>query len=284
MAEGERGRPTKLTLLAQKIILMALEGGTTRRTAAERAGVSPRTLQLWLRVGLSPDADPEYREFRVEVLRAEARAVLECVEIVRNAAHKDWKAAAWWLERHCPEYAKNKTFEPAEDEEELEELMRLSALAEPNTKSNEQQPLTAAANSTVNSSTDELPISPLPTESAHSPEPVQIPVPATPATLATPTGPIAEPCVPGRETPAPSAANPIPGVGPSTSHRVEPRPAAVPTPAERSADRAANPSCPTPASAPVNPPNQSNPRRGPGSKESGGHRPSRSPRRPLCCV
>ncbi|OWK45155.1 hypothetical protein [Fimbriiglobus ruber] len=284
MAEGERGRPTKLTPLAQKIILMMLEGGTTRRTAAERAGVSPRTLQLWLRLGLLPNADLEYREFRVNVLRAEARAVLECVEIVRKAAHKDWKAAAWWLERHCPEYAKNKTFEPAEDEDELEELMRLSALAEPNTEPSEQQPPVAAANSTVNSSKDVSPISPLPTESAHSPEPVRIPVPATPATPATPTSPIAAPCAPGREMPASSAANPVPGVGPSTSHRVEPRSAAVPAPAERSADRAANPSGPTPVSAPVNPPNQSNPRRGPAPKKSGSHRPARSPHRPLCCV
>ncbi|OWK34795.1 hypothetical protein [Fimbriiglobus ruber] len=117
MAEGERGRPTKLTPLARKIILTALEGGGTRKTAAEMAKVSLRTLQLWLRLGLQPDAEAEYREFRTDVLRAEAEAILSCVDLIRKAAKKDWRAAAWWLERHCPEYARNKTFEPTRDED-----------------------------------------------------------------------------------------------------------------------------------------------------------------------
>ncbi|OWK38574.1 hypothetical protein [Fimbriiglobus ruber] len=94
MAEGERGRPTKLTPLIKKVVLMALEGGATRKTAAEMAKVSPRTLQLWLRLGLSPDAEAEYREFRTEVLRAEAEAVLSCVDLIRKAGKKDWRAAA----------------------------------------------------------------------------------------------------------------------------------------------------------------------------------------------
>ncbi|OWK36539.1 hypothetical protein [Fimbriiglobus ruber] len=261
MAEGERGRPTKLTPLIKKIVLMALEGGATRKTAAEMAKVSPRTFQLWLRLGLSPDADPEYREFRTDVLRAEAEAVLSCVDLIRKAGKKDWRAAAWWLERHCPEYAKTKTFEPTEEEvfeeeEEFKEWARHPIQAEP--------------------------LAPPPTASADSPDPVRVPVPATPAVPATPINTITEPCASACETPAPCAAKPTPVANSSTANRGNPRPAAIPANTGRPSDHSAKPKRPSPASAPVNSPSKPKPKRGSGPIETGSHRPSRSQRRPLC--
>jgi len=68
----------------------ALELGSTRRAACAAAGFSYHSLSVWM------TEDPNLRD---QVEQAEGRAEHRCLEIVMEAAPKDWKAAAWWLER-----------------------------------------------------------------------------------------------------------------------------------------------------------------------------------------
>ena len=96
------GRPTKFTTEVRKKILWALRLGNYRKTAAEYAGISERTLCMWVARGEQGEAG-EYREFLDQVLEAEQTAEVRALGVIHQAANKDWKAAAWFLERKFPE-------------------------------------------------------------------------------------------------------------------------------------------------------------------------------------
>lgn len=70
-------------------VLAALTGGNTRNAACEAVGLGRSTFYEWM---------GEDQEFATAVLRAEAEAELHAAECIRQAALKDWRAAAWWLE------------------------------------------------------------------------------------------------------------------------------------------------------------------------------------------
>jgi hypothetical protein len=92
------GRPTKLTPELAAIVLDAVEAGNFLATAGSEVGVDYSTLKRWMRRGKSDAPEHvECRAFRVAVLRARAVAERKAVAKVRKA--KDWKAAAWYLER-----------------------------------------------------------------------------------------------------------------------------------------------------------------------------------------
>lgn len=99
-------RPTKLTPTVREKILLALAAGCTRKHAAALAGISE-------------DSFARYRakdkKLAAAVVRAEAEAVVACCLAIRRAAEKGkWRAAAWWLERRCPEeWGRQRAFAPA---------------------------------------------------------------------------------------------------------------------------------------------------------------------------
>ncbi len=74
-------------------ILDALEAGANLGDAARAGGISPDTLTDWTK----------QEDFREKVESAQARWRAKNVGIIQTAADKDWKAAAWLLERRCSE-------------------------------------------------------------------------------------------------------------------------------------------------------------------------------------
>ena len=98
---GKLGRPTKFTEETRKKILWALRLGNYRKTSAEYAGISERTLGDWLYKG-SEEKNGEYADFCNDVLEAERAAEVRALGVIQQAASRDWKAAAWFLERKFP--------------------------------------------------------------------------------------------------------------------------------------------------------------------------------------
>ena len=96
-AKNKGGRPGKLTPELQDLICKHLESGCYLETAAAVAGVVKQTLHGWLR--RAAKGEPEYIAFREAVEAAQAGADSENVETIRQASKKDWRAAAWRLER-----------------------------------------------------------------------------------------------------------------------------------------------------------------------------------------
>jgi hypothetical protein len=121
------GRDTKWSDERQAQILADLAAGTSRKCAAERAGVTERTLYRWLARGKGPDRAEPFVSFLSAVKKAERDgehlAVRSLLSIGRGGqvlrrtvrTHKDgsesvtehfargeWTALAWWLERKFP--------------------------------------------------------------------------------------------------------------------------------------------------------------------------------------
>jgi hypothetical protein len=92
---------------------------TPAAQAAEAAGISESTYYSWLKRGNpagKKQADAPYREFREQVLQAQAEAEAILVTRIGNAAAKgSWQAAAFLLERQYPErWAKPNGKEPSD--------------------------------------------------------------------------------------------------------------------------------------------------------------------------
>lgn len=97
-AKRRPGRPSKLTDERVQRLLTAIQAGNYIETAAEVAGIGKSTFYRWMNAD-----EPEFREFREAVKKAEAEAEARDVGMVRVAARSTWQAAAWWLERKFPE-------------------------------------------------------------------------------------------------------------------------------------------------------------------------------------
>lgn len=100
------GRKTKLTEDISEGICAILSFGGYVETAAAAVGVSKKTFYEWLKRG-DPDGtravDAPYRAFREQIEKSRAEGESALVAVIRNAAVKDWKAAAWMLERQTPD-------------------------------------------------------------------------------------------------------------------------------------------------------------------------------------
>lgn len=118
------GRPSKLNPTATKAILKAVAKGLPRKTAAQLAGITDRTLYLWSQAGRKAKSGPYFRFFQA-LKKADAKAIEFHVGIIHKAAGErdevivkritfpdgtvkeetitkrvfEWTAAAWWLER-----------------------------------------------------------------------------------------------------------------------------------------------------------------------------------------
>jgi len=113
------GRRSLLTEHLAEEIARRLRAGLSRAAAAESLGIARETFWRWMRWGEEaehcevPDcADPHhgpprgdltYADFCNVVRRSEAEAVVAASRTIVSAFDRDWRAAAWWLERRCPE-------------------------------------------------------------------------------------------------------------------------------------------------------------------------------------
>jgi hypothetical protein len=90
------GRPPVLDEIKKREIAAIVSMGCSRRTAARYVGCSPSTIQN------TADRDETFAE---KLERARSQAVVTHVKNINSAAKKAqyWRAAAWALERLCPE-------------------------------------------------------------------------------------------------------------------------------------------------------------------------------------
>lgn len=96
------GRPTKFTPDTCNRILSAIRNGNTYEASAHYGGVSYDTLREWIKRGQEETAG-EFSEFFEAIKSAEAKAEVESVALIRQAAQEgQWQAAAWFLERRKP--------------------------------------------------------------------------------------------------------------------------------------------------------------------------------------
>lgn len=84
---------------------MAIRAGNRVSAAAMYAGISTTSVHEWLRRGEGRDAraaTEPYVSFAREVRQARAHAEVAAVAAIRRAMPRNWRAAAWWLERARP--------------------------------------------------------------------------------------------------------------------------------------------------------------------------------------
>lgn len=86
---------------AQKAaIVESIRNGAYLKHAARAAGSTDGTVKVWR------DRDEAFDD---AVKAAQSHAVLSAIKVIQLAAHSDWKAAAWWLERAHPSDYSDKT-------------------------------------------------------------------------------------------------------------------------------------------------------------------------------
>ena len=124
---GPNGRPSRLTEPVRTALLAAIRSGCPYSYACAAAGVSYSTFLNWTRQGRSDltagDTATAFAAFLLAVKRAEAEGVAARLEIINEAARRNWAAAAWVLERRLPQHF-------ATHRSEIKELKRaLDALA-----------------------------------------------------------------------------------------------------------------------------------------------------------
>ena len=100
---GRVGAHTVLTPdVADKLVAM-LKAGNYIGVTATAVGLNRATLNRWLARGRSDDPkDAEFKALRERIVQARAEGEARNVTIIATAAAKDWKAAAWLLERQYP--------------------------------------------------------------------------------------------------------------------------------------------------------------------------------------
>lgn len=97
------GRPTLLNPTRQAALLEAIEQGMPLKHAAAVAGMSYDTLNAWQKRGENESAPPEFRQFCQLLRHSQAVAMQVHLSSICDSAKRDWRAAAWMLERRFPE-------------------------------------------------------------------------------------------------------------------------------------------------------------------------------------
>ena len=126
-----KGRKSKFTAPVKNRIIEALRAGTTYEIAAQYAGISRSTLYEWIKKGEKASTGT-YRTFYDNIKKAEAEGAVVHLGTISQASKKDWKAAAWLLERRHG-YSKDGVMRAEEQAKEVElpsnmlELLRMQA-------------------------------------------------------------------------------------------------------------------------------------------------------------
>ena len=100
-ALGRVGRPTKFNRETRSTLLEGIEAGLPFSTACVTAGLSYETFRRWMVKGRTAKRG-QFRSFRVEVRRAEARAKIQLLASWVSATRHDWRAAKAYLESRWP--------------------------------------------------------------------------------------------------------------------------------------------------------------------------------------
>lgn len=152
--QHEQGAPDGLTEDTHELIVQAIRNGAYLVHAAGFAGIHPETLRRWVRNGEGPEPERaayssahQHRKARNfhrrctelcgAIERAEAHFVLAQLQLIRELAleRRNWRAAAWLLERRFPDLFSLRTevtgadggpievVDPAADLERLERVL-----------------------------------------------------------------------------------------------------------------------------------------------------------------
>ena len=123
-------RPSKLNADVQKRLIEASKLGLTRELQCEYAGIGRSTLHRWLAKGRLAQKGKN-RELWLALNRAEAEGAARAMKKIVAAQDKDWKAAAWFMERrhgYCrngpAEASRERIAEQIVSEDESESLRR----------------------------------------------------------------------------------------------------------------------------------------------------------------
>jgi hypothetical protein len=102
--EGQM-RPEIITQDLIKEVCNYIAAGFSYSTAAKLAGIAESTFFRWRAMGKLEGAEDIYKIFYIEVEEASAFSEAEALQLVRSSAIKErnWRAAAWFLERRFPE-------------------------------------------------------------------------------------------------------------------------------------------------------------------------------------
>lgn len=93
----------ELTPALAEQLIAAAKSGLFKEACARCVGISEDTLDLWLRMGLSPGATNPYRDFaRIFVAQEEGQQIPH-INAIKAAASVDWRAAVTWLQMRHPE-------------------------------------------------------------------------------------------------------------------------------------------------------------------------------------
>ena len=112
-------RPVKITYELIDAISEDIAQGFSFDQAALNNGISSTSFFRWKQKGLDSESEVIYRDFTKAVGAAAEFSESEALQLVRSAAKIDrnWKAAAWFLERRFPEkYAKRHVQSPGNSE------------------------------------------------------------------------------------------------------------------------------------------------------------------------
>ena len=93
-----RGRRSKFTKERKERIIQAIGAGCSYEMAADYAGISRQTLWTWIKKG-EEGKDRNYVTFLDSIKTAEIEGAMANLGTIQEASQKDWKAAAWILER-----------------------------------------------------------------------------------------------------------------------------------------------------------------------------------------
>ena len=87
-----------ITLKQLQPAIDALRLGATFKIAADAAGVAPSTFYKYLSKGRNNES-PKWAKFYKQVQEAEQSRALLMLQRIEEGARKDWRSAAWLLER-----------------------------------------------------------------------------------------------------------------------------------------------------------------------------------------
>lgn len=102
-----RGRPCLLNPRRMRRFLAAIKNSMPLKHAAAFAGVSYDTVNRWRIRGEDEKSPVEFCNFYKALKRAQAVAMNRLLRSVQRSGRKDWRAAAWLLERrHAEDFGK----------------------------------------------------------------------------------------------------------------------------------------------------------------------------------